>query len=78
MRRGGLSVSVRPYVCRQKTRLFAVLPHRKSARNSSLPLGLAFIFFERCLETRTSLLSSAKAMAFLIALRPRGWLEHYG
>ena len=40
-------------VCRQKTRLFCVLPLWKSPRNSSL-LFEQFIFSERCLKGRTS------------------------
>ena len=50
------------YVCRQKTRLFVPLKNRHEIalyRSAS-----QFIFFERCLERRTSLLSSAMAMGF--------------
>ena len=51
------------------------LTARKSPRNSSLPLGLAIYILRKCLESRTSLLSSAMAMGSCTA--PRG-IEHYG
>ena len=47
-------------VCRQKTRLFAVLLLEN--RHEIYRSASQFIFFERCLESRTSLLSSAMAM----------------
>ena len=72
MRRGGLSVRVRLYiclfvclfVCRQKTRLFAVLPLENRHEIALYRSASQFIFFERCLGSRTSLLSSAMAMGF--------------
>ena len=67
MRRGGLSVWVRLYVCvfvSSKTRLFAVLPLENRHEIALYRSASQFIFFERCLESRTSLLSSAMAMGF--------------
>ena len=89
MRRGGLSVWVRlyiyMYVCvcvcvcvwRQKTRLFAVLPLENRHEIALYRSASQFIFFERCLESRTSLLSSAMAMGSNSCTAPRG-IEHYG
>ena len=51
-------------VCRQKTRLFAVLPLENRHEIALYRSASQFIFFERCLESRTSLLSSAMAMGF--------------
>ena len=51
-------------VCRQKTRLFAVLPLENRHEIVLYRSASQFIFFERCLESRTSLLSSAMAMGF--------------
>ena len=51
-------------VCRQKTRLFAVLPLENRHEIAFYRSASQFIFFERCLESRTSLLSSAMAMGF--------------
>ena len=51
-------------VCRQKTRLFAVLPLENRHEIAIYRSASQFIFFERCLESRTSLLSSAMAMGF--------------
>ena len=50
-------------VCRQKTRLFAVY-RSKSFEIALYRSASQFIFFERCLESRKSLLSSAMAMGF--------------
>ena len=47
------------YVCVQKTRLFTVLPLENRHKMALYPLVSEFIFFERCLESRASLLSSA-------------------
>ena len=53
------------FVCvSSKNTAVCCLTARKSPRNSSLPLGLAIYILERCLESRTSLLSSAMAMGF--------------
>ena len=51
-------------VCRQKTRLFAVLPLENRHEIALYRSASQFIFFERCLESRTSLLLSAMAMGF--------------
>ena len=51
-------------VCRQKTRLFAVLPLENRHEIALYRSASQFIFFERCLESRKSLLSSAMAMGF--------------
>ena len=73
MRRGGLSVWVRLYICVcvcvdvcvvKKTWLFAVLPLENRHEIALYRSASQFIFFERCLESRTSLLSSAMAMGF--------------
>ena len=81
MRRGGLSVWVRLYiylcVCRQKTRLFAVLLLENRHEIALYRSASQFIFFERCLQSRTSLLSSAMAMVSNSCTAPRG-IEHYG
>ena len=52
------------FVCRQKTRLFAVLPLENRHEIALYRSASQFIFFERCLGSRTSLLSSAMAMGF--------------
>ena len=59
-----LSPSIYLCVCRQKTRLFAVLPLENRHEIALYRSASQFIFFERCLESRTSLLSSAMAMGF--------------
>ena len=59
-----LSPSICLFVCRQKTRLFAVLPLENRHEIALYRSASQFIFFERCLESRTSLLSSAMAMGF--------------
>ena len=59
-----LSPSIYLFVCRQKTRLFAVLPLENRHEIALYCSASQFIFFERCLESRTSLLSSAMAMDF--------------
>ena len=70
MRRGGLSVCVRLYMCMyvcvyvSQKRLFAVLPLENRHEMALYRSASQFIFFERCLESRTSLLSSAMAMGF--------------
>ena len=46
-------------VCRQRTRLFAVLPLENRHEIALYRSASQFIFFERCLESRTSLLSSS-------------------
>ena len=62
MRRGGLSVWVRLYVCvSAKTRLFAVLLLENRHEIALYRSASQFIFFERCLQSRTTLLSSAMA-----------------
>ena len=48
----------------KKTRLFAVLPLENRHEIALYRSASQFIFFERCLESRTSLLSSAMAMGF--------------
>ena len=54
-----------PSICLcQKTRLFAVLPLENRHEIALYRSASQFIFFERCLESRTSLLSSAMAMGF--------------
>ena len=71
------------YICmcvcvwRQKTRLFAVLPLENRHEIALYRSASQFIFFERCLESRTSLLSSAMAMGSNSCTAPRG-IEHYG
>ena len=78
-----LSPSIYIYVCvcvcvwRQKTRLFAVLPLENRHEIALYRSASQFIFFERCLESRTSLLSSAMAMGSNSCTAPRG-IEHYG
>ena len=77
MRRGGLSVWVRLYVCmynvcRQKTRLFAVLLLENRHEIALYSSASRFIFFERCLQSRKSLLSSAMAMVSNSCTAPRG------
>ena len=64
-------------MCRQKTRLFAVLPLENRHEIALYRSASQFIFFERCLESRTSLLSSAMAMVSNSCTAPRG-IEHYG
>ena len=48
----------------KKTRLFAVLPLENHHEIALYRSASQFMFFERCLESRTSLLSSAMAMGF--------------
>ena len=78
-----LSPSIYIYVCvcvcvwRQKTRLFAVLPLENRHEIALYRSASQFIFFERCLESRKSLLSSAMAMGSNSCTAPRG-IEHYG
>ena len=48
----------------KKTRLFAVLPLENRHEIALYRSASQFIFFERCLESRKSLLSSAMAMGF--------------
>ena len=76
-----LSPSICMCVCvcvwRQKTRLFAVLPLENCHEIALYRSASQFIFFERCLESRTSLLSSAMAMGSNSCTAPRG-IEHYG
>ena len=74
MRRGGfkrLSPSIYLFVCVcvdvcvvKKHGLFAVLPLENRHEIALYRSASQFIFFERCLECRTSLLSSAMAMGF--------------
>ena len=77
--RWNLSIYVCVCVCvwRQKTRLFAVLPLENRHEIALYRSASQFIFFERCLESRTSLLSSAMAMGSNSCTAPRG-IEHYG
>ena len=80
MRRGGLSVWVRLYVCvcvSAKTRLFAVLLLENRHEIALYRSASQFIFFKRCLQSRTTLLSSAMAMVSNSCTAPRG-IEHYG
>ena len=49
-------------VCVTKTRLFAVLPLENRHEIALYRSASQFIFFERCLESRTSLLSSAMGL----------------
>ena len=51
-------------VCHQKTRLFCVLPLENRHEIALYRSASQFIFSERCLKGRTSLLSSAMAMGF--------------
>ena len=51
-------------VCRQKTRLFAVLPLENRKEVVLYRSASQFTCFERCLQSRTSLLSSAMALGF--------------
>ena len=55
-----------PSICLSSkcTRLFAVLPLENRHEIALYRSASQFIFFERCLESRTSLLSSAMAMDF--------------
>ena len=64
-------------VCRQKTRLFAVLLLENRHEIALYRSASQFIFFERCLQSRTSLLSSAMAMVSN-SCTARGGIEHYG
>ena len=64
-------------VCRQKTRLFAVLLLENRHEIALYRSASQFIFFERCLQSRKSLLSSAMAMVSNSCTAPRG-IEHYG
>ena len=52
-------------VCRQKTRLFCVLPLENCHEIALYRSASQFIFPERCLKGRTSLLSSAMANWFI-------------
>ena len=60
-------------VCRQKTRLFVVLPLENRHEITLHRSASQFIFFERCLQSRTSLLSSAMAMVSNSCTAPRGY-----
>ena len=60
-------------VCRQKTRLFAILPLENRHEIALYRSASQFIFFERCLQSRTSLLSSAMAMVSNSCTAPRGY-----
>ena len=51
-------------VCRQKTRLFCDIPLENRHEIALYRSASQFIFSERCLKGRTSLLSSAMAMGF--------------
>ena len=68
---------VRVCVCRQKTRLFAVLLLENRHEIALYRSASQFIFFERCLQSRTGLLSSAMAMVSN-SCTARGGIEHYG
>ena len=58
-------VCVCMYVCvSSKTRQFAVLPLENRHEIALYRSASQFIFFERCLQSRKSLLSSAMAMGF--------------
>ena len=61
-------------VCRQKTRLFAVLLLENRHEIALYRSASQFIFFERCLESRTSLLWPWVSNS---CTAPRG-IEHYG
>ena len=65
------------FVCRQKTGLFAVLLLENRHEIALYSSASQFIFFERCLQSRKSLLSSAMAMVSNNCTTPRG-IEHYG
>ena len=60
-----------------KTRLFAVLLLENRHEIALYRSASQFIFFERCLQSRTTLLSSAIAMVSNSCTAPRG-KEHYG
>ena len=60
-----------------KTRLFAVLLLENRHEIALYRSATQFIFFERCLQSRTTLLSSAIAMVSNSCTAPRG-KEHYG
>ena len=64
-------------VCRQKTRLFAVLAARKSPRNSSL-LGLMNSYSSKDAYRIGRVFCRVLWPWFLIAARPRRGIEHYG
>ena len=64
-------------VCRQKTGLFAVLLLENRHEIALYSSASQLIFFERCLQSRKSLLSSAMAMVSNSCTAPRG-IEHYG
>ena len=64
-------------MCRQKTGLFAVLLLENRHEIALYSSASQFIFFERCLQSRKSLLSSAMAMVSNSCTAPRG-IEHYG
>ena len=66
------------YVCvSSKTRQFAVLPLENRHKIALYCSASQFIFFERCLQSRKSLLSSAMAMVSNSCTAPR-CIEHYG
>ena len=72
------SIYLRVYMCvSAKTRLFAVLLLENHHEIALYRLASQFIFFERCLQSRTTLLSSAMAMVSNSCTAPQG-LEHYG
>ena len=60
-------------VCRQKTRLFAVILLENRHEIAIYRSASQFIFFERCLQSRKSLLSSAMAMVSNSCTAPRGY-----
>ena len=61
----------------KKTGLFAVLLLENRHEIALYRSASQFIFFERCLQSRKSLLSSAMAMVSNSCTAPRG-IEHYG
>ena len=60
------------FVCRQKTGLFVVLLLENRHEIALYRSASQFIFFERCLQSRKSLLSSAMAMVSNSCTAPRG------
>ena len=77
MRRGGLSVWVRLYIClfvcvSSKNTAVCCLTARKSPRNSSLPLGLAIYILRKMPRKPDESSVECYGHGFLIAARPRG------
>ena len=63
--RAWVCVCVRACVCvSEKTRLFTVLPLENCDKIALYHLVLQFIFFERSLQSRASLLSGAMACTY--------------